>query len=64
MRAWVIGSGGLLGHAITREAQSRDEKSAGPVWLHAAPRIPWSDETEAIRVLKEQAHPHNHGPAR
>ncbi len=54
MRAWVIGSGGLLGHAITREAKSREERADFRVRLHAAPRIPWSDEAEAIRVLEEQ----------
>lgn len=54
MRAWVIGSGGLLGHAITREAKSRAQHSGIPLLIHDAPRIPWSEEAEAIRVLKEQ----------
>jgi UDP-glucose 4-epimerase len=54
MRAWVIGSGGLLGHAIVREARFRERQSGVPLRIYEAPRIPWSDEAQAIRVLEEQ----------
>jgi UDP-glucose 4-epimerase len=54
MRAWVIGSGGLLGHAITREAESRNKQSATKIELHSPPRIPWADEVAATHVLEEQ----------
>lgn len=54
MRAWVIGSGGLLGHAITREATRLAEHSMPDLQLRRGRRIPWTDETEAIRVIEEE----------
>ena len=54
MQAWVIGSGGLLGHAITGEAASRNQRSGSTIHLHSTPAIPWSDELEAIRMLELQ----------
>jgi UDP-glucose 4-epimerase len=52
MRAWIIGSGGLLGHAILNAATTRRHQTK--IKLHQSPRIPWTDEHEAIRVLEEQ----------
>jgi UDP-glucose 4-epimerase len=54
MRAWVIGSGGLLGHAITREAEFRNQQQRGRIYLHSAPPVPWGDETAAIQALEVQ----------
>jgi UDP-glucose 4-epimerase len=54
MRAWIIGSGGLLGHAITREAGLRGAHNHHGITLHSSARIPWVDEQAAIQLLELQ----------